>query len=366
MACSLPFRLAVLAVAAPLLAACGKTAEPTVAPRIVAVEAPMPLSGINGEAYPGSVHARVETRLSFRVAGKITERKVDVGAHVTKGTVLALLDPQDARLNVEASSASVAAAEADAKLADADFKRYQDLLSQGFISKSLLDSYQNQRDLAQARLEQARSQHAVVRNQANYTTLVADADGTVTELLADAGQVVDAGTPVFGFARDGEREAVIAVPEGQVETLTKAAGLAITLWAVPGKTYEGRVREISASADPGTRTHTARISFVAPDESVKLGMTANVIAGNAAPTQAFRLPPSALAEVNKQPSVWIVKAGEPATAQPLPVQVLQYLNDAVVVSGALQPGDRLISAGVHLLKPGMPVQPIERKAPVAL
>lgn len=366
MARSFPYRLAVLALTAAFLAACGKTAEPTVAPRIVAVEPPVPLSGMSGEAYPGSVHARVETRLSFRVAGKITERKVDVGAHVTKGTVLALLDPQDARLNVEASSASVAAAEADAKLAGAEFKRYQDLLAKGFIGQSQLDSYQNQLDLALARLEQARSQHAVVRNQANYTSLIADADGTVTELLADAGQVVDAGTPVFGFARDGEREALIAVPEGQVEILTQAAKLVITLWAVPGKTYEGRIREISASADPVTRTHTARVSFVAPDESVKLGMTANVIAGNAAPSLAFRLPAGALTEVDHKPAVWIVKAGEPATAQPVPVQVLQYLNDAVVVSGALQPGDQLISAGVHLLQPGMPVQPIQRKAAVAL
>lgn len=371
----MPFTLAIrsgaraAALAATLaLAACGANEPPPEAPRLVAVIAPEPLSGLVGEAYPGSVRARTESRLSFRVPGKIVERRVDIGSHVRKGQVLAVMDPQDARLNVEASAAAVSASEADVRLAEAEHKRHQELFDKGFISRSLLDIRSNELDLARARLEQARSQLAVIRNQAGYTTLAADADGLVTEVLAEAGQVVAAGQPVLGFARDGEREVVVSIPEGRIDVLRNAPQLGITLWAAPGKVYSGRVREIAASADRQTRTHEARVSFVDADDAVRLGMTANVIVGNAAPTQTFRLPLTAVTQLDGKAAVWAVReAGEGgATAQPVPVQVLQYLNDAAVVTGELKPDDRLVSAGVHLLTPGMAVRPLDRKAPVAL
>lgn len=353
------------------LSACRKQEAPPPAPRPVAVIAPVPLQDLAGEAYPGSVRARVETPLSFRVPGKITERRVDIGVHVSKGAVLAVLDPIDARLNVEASVAAVSAAEADAQLAESEFKRYQNLSESGFVSSSALDLRRNQMELAQARLKQARSQLAVIRNQAGYTSLTADADGTVTEVIADAGQVVSAGQPVLGFARDGEREVRITVAEGAaVEALRKAGQLAITLWAVPGKIYPGKLREIAASADARTRTHEARVSFVTSDEQVVLGMSASVIVGAASDRNAWRLPLSAVSEVDGKPVIWRVQAGAtataPVTAQPLSVQVLKYLDDSAVVAGNIAKDDRVISAGAQLLHPGMVVRPIDRTAPVAL
>ncbi|WP_428309825.1 efflux RND transporter periplasmic adaptor subunit [Hydrocarboniphaga sp.] len=351
------------------LAGCHKEAPPAASARPVAVIAPAPAQGaMVGEAYPGSVRARIESPLSFRVAGKITERRVDIGARVKKGEVLAVLDPVDARLNVEASKAAVASAEADAKLAESEYKRYVDLSERGFVSKSLLDQRANELDLAKARLDQQRSQFAVVRNQAAYTSLIADSDGIVTDIQADAGQVVSAGQAVLGFARDGEREVRISVPEGAaVETLRKATALRISLWAIPGKFYEGRLREIASAASAQTRTHEARVSFVAADDEVKLGMTANVSVGSTPGAASWRLPLSAIGDAQGKPVIWRVQGDkENTTAQPLPVTVVQLLNDSAIVSGDIKPADQVISAGVQLLIPGMPVKAIDRTAPVAL
>ncbi|MDB5971485.1 MAG: family efflux transporter, subunit [Hydrocarboniphaga sp.] len=353
------------------LTACKQESPHVVSPRPVAVISPTPQDKMIGEIYPGSVRARVESPLSFRVSGKFIERHVDVGARVKKGQVLAVLDPVDARLNVEASKAAVGAAEADTKLAESEYLRYQDLAAAGFVSRSLLDQRGNELDLAKAKLEQARSQLAVVRNQAGYTNLLADADGIVTDLQADAGQVVSAGQAVFGFARDGEREISIAVPEGTaVDTLRRASALRITLWAVPNKVYEGRVREIAAAADKSTRTYGVRISLVAADDDVKIGMTANVAVGSSPGPKSWRIPLSAVGDAGGNPVIWRVSSsrigGASAVAEALPVQVLQYLNDSAIVVGDIKPGERVISSGVQLLRPGMPIEPIDRGSPAAL
>lgn len=349
-----------------LVAGCHKPAETAAGPRVVAVVQPAAVGAFAGEAYPGSVRARVESRLPFRVSGKLVERHVEIGSHVDKGAVLAVLDPVDARLNVDAAQATVKAAEADAALAASEYRRHQDLYTKGFVSQSLVDLRRSQAEAADARLAQARSQLAVIRNQATYTHLVADSAGTVTELLAEVGQVLGAGQPVLGFARDGEREVRIAVPEGAAVTeLRSAPMLAVTLWAVPGKTYQGRVREIAAAADATLRTHEARISIVDADAAVRLGMTANVIVGTAGTAGTFRLPLSALTQIDGKPTIWRAR-GEPATAQPLTVEVVQYFEREAVVRATLAPDDAVISAGVHLLRPDMPVKPIDRNAPVSL
>jgi multidrug efflux system membrane fusion protein len=352
-------------------AGCHKEAPPAVTARPVAVIVPTPAQGaMVGEAYPGSVRARIESPLSFRVSGKITERRVDIGARVKKGDVLAVLDPIDARLNVEASKAAVTSAEADTKLAESEYKRYVDLSERGFVSKSLLDQRANELDLAKAKLEQQRSQFAVVRNQAAYTSLIADSDGIVTDIQADAGQVVSAGQAVLGFARDGEREVRISVPEGPaVDVLSKAPALRISLWALPGKVYEGKLREVASAANPQTRTHEARVSFVAADGDVKLGMTANVSVGSTPGAASWRLPLTAIGDAQGKATIWRVVGGkgdDAATAQPLAITVVQLLNDSAIVTGDIKPDDRVISAGVQLLLPGMSVKPIDRTAPVAL
>lgn len=364
------FLLLTALLATGLVAGCSRAPAPVNAPRPVVVEAPQPLGGPAGvESFPGSVHARIEADLSFRVPGKIAQRRVDAGARVQRGTVLAVLDPQDAQLNLDAARAAMQAAEADLWLAQEEERRYRDLKERGHVGQSAVDLRINTSKLAQAKLEQARSQLNLAQNQSRYTQLTADAPGVVTQILAEPGNVVAAGQPVVRFAGDGEREVRIDVPEGRVETFGKAAPIFIEMFSQPGKRYAGRVREINPQANATTRTHEARVTVLEPDAAVQLGATATVFLADAGDGKTFRLPATALGALDAQrAAVWTVVASEngTSTVKPVPVQVLQYLDGAVIVAGALTPKDRLVTAGVHLLVEGMAVQPVDRSAKAAI
>lgn len=350
------------AIAAGAFSACGNGEAPPPPPRPVLVEHPLPLAGDAGEVFPGSVRAREEADLAFRVSGKILKRSAEAGDRVRPGAVLATLDPEDAALNLKASESTVAAAEADMKLAESELTRHKDLLDKGFISKSLYDVRENTFRLAQARHEQAQSAFAVVRNQNSYTTLSADKAGLITAVLAEAGQVVAAGQPVFRFATGGEREVVIYVPEGRVEALNKAT-LAVTLWARPGRRYTAKLREVNMQADRSTRTHEARVSILDADDSIQLGMTATVLMGAKMDGQLFSVPLSALGMVKEQAVLWTVDAE--SRTRPLPVQVMRYVETAAIVSGALTPQMKIVSAGVPLMVDGQQVTTVPRQRAAA-
>ncbi|MGH8517128.1 MAG: efflux RND transporter periplasmic adaptor subunit [Panacagrimonas sp.] len=362
-----------LVLASGVLVGCADKDPPAPAPRPVVVETPQALGGPGAiEAYPGSVHARIEADLSFRVPGKIAERKVDMGAKVTPGTVLAILDPQDAKLNLEAASAALRAAEADAWLATEEERRYRDLKERGHVGQSAVDQRINASKLAQARLEQVRSQLNLAQNQSRYTRLTADRAGVVTQVMAEPGNVVSAGQPVVRVAQDGEREVRIDVPEGRVEAIAKAQQIFVEIYSQQGKRYGARLREINPQADPATRTHQARVTVLEPDAAVQLGATATVMTADASDGKTFRLPATAIgASSDGKAVVWTVTraaAGDATheTVKPVPVQVVQYLDGAVIVAGALTSQDRLVTAGVHRLIDGMAVRPIDRAAKAAL
>ena len=347
-----PRTVVFLAAASLNLSACSNGAAPAAPARPALVERPQALAQGVAEVYPGAVRAQVENELSFRVPGKIATRSVDAGAEVKAGQVLATLDPDDAKLNL-------AAARADFALAESEAERYRGLKKRGYVSQSQLDNAENHLKLARAKL-------SLAQNQSEYTELKADGDGVITAVVAEAGETVPAGRPVFHFAATGSREVLINVPEGRVDALRDAERINISLWSQPGKIYTGKIRVITPQADPQTRTHEARISITDADTAVQLGVTATVLVGAKGGAQTFRLPATALGDTGKdQARVWVAK-GNPAAAQPVPVKVLEYLNDSVIVSGDLRADDRLITAGVHLLTPGMLVQPIERSAPAAL
>lgn len=363
-----PHPLPVLAALLALVA-CSAPPPPPATPRPVVVESPLRLDGaLEREVLPGAIHARVEVDLSFRVGGKLAERKVDMGAHVERGALLAVLDPQDARLALAAARSGVAAADADLALARAEEQRYRDLRERNFVGQSQLDQRVNVTRLAEARLAQAKAEYDLAANQSRYTDLRADAAGVVMQILAEPGNVVSAGQPVVRFALDGEREAYVNVPESRVAALRAADRLDVEVLSNPGKRYQGRVRDIDPQADAATRTHLARITLVDADAAVQLGATATVLLGNAGGATSFRLPATALGNTaESQATVWRVTGeGGAQVVEPVPVEVLRYLDGSVLVSGELSPDDRLVTAGVHRLAQGMQVQAIDRRAKAAL
>ncbi len=334
-------RMLVASLAALLAAACSRPEPPAQPLRSVRV---MKLDGAAvpaGLTFPGEVRARHESRLGFRLGGKLVERRVDVGAAVKRGQVLARLDAQDASLNAGQAEASRALAEAEAK-------RYRELRAKNFVSQAVLDA-------KETALKTAAAQAGVARNQAAYTTLVADRDGVVTAVEAEAGQVVAAGQTVLRVAEGGEKEIVIAVPEADVEKLRAAEAFEVSLNSLPGRGWAGRLRELSPGADAATRTFTARIAVAQADEAVRLGMSASVRAKVSLRDTALRLPLSAFFTRNDQANVWVV---DPATQT---VKLTRVETDGVSgnelrVKSGLQPGQLVITAGANLLEDGQRVR----------
>lgn len=338
-----------------LLAACNKAPEPTALRPAMVVQASA--GDLAYEAFAGEVHAREETPLAFRIGGKVAHRLVDAGARVKAGQVLADLDASDVKLQSEADRAQLASADSDLALARAELGRYKDLASRQLVSRSLLDTRQAAYDAAASRVRQAHAQLSAAGNQVSYTALRAPGNGVVTQRQAEAGQVVAAGQAVFVLALDGEREVAISVPENDIARFTLGRDLAVELWALPGKRFAGKLREISPAADPLTRTYAARVAFDAGDSAVELGQSARVYA-LAAENSGMRLPLSALTRAGSRQAVWVV---DPKGIVHLrPIETGAYSEDGVPVRSGLQPDEWVVAAGAHLLREGEQVLPIDR------
>lgn len=307
--------------------------------------------GVNAE-FSGEVRPRIESRLGFRVAGKIVERKVDVGAVVKKGDVLMQLDPQDLKLAASQAQASLRAAETNRDLASSDYKRYQELRAKNFVSQSVLDSKRAALRAAQAEADAARAAFRGQSNQAGYTNLVSDIDGVVTGIDAEVGQVVNAGTPVVRVARTDEMEVVIGIPEDRVDEIRRIASVSVRLWANPGEAIPGRVREVSPVADPATRTYTAKVA-IPPRPDVRLGMTAAVQFAGRSGAGGLRAPLTALHHEKGVTSVWIVENG---AVKLVPVRIAGQVGNDVLLGAGVQPGQTVVTAGVNLLRNGQKVR----------
>jgi RND family efflux transporter MFP subunit len=307
---------------------------------------------VNAE-FSGEVRARVESRLGFRVGGKIVSRKVDVGSIVTKGQMLMQLDPQDLRLSQAQSLAALRAAETSRDFAKAELKRYQDLKAQNFVSQTILDGKDSAYKSAQANVDAAQAAYRGQANQAGYSNLVADVDGVVTAVDAEAGQVVAAGTPVVRVAKSGEKEIVIGIPEDKVDALKLIPEVRVRLWASPTHSVPGKIREISPAADPATRTYTVKVSIPEGLGEAKLGMTAVVQFTSKTAAPVIKVPLTALFYDRNATSVWVVENGAVKLS---PVTPAGVAGNELVLSGGVKAGQTIVTAGVNLLKPGQKVK----------
>jgi multidrug efflux system membrane fusion protein len=349
-----------------VLGGCGaaESVPEPVRPAIVAQ--PVPAAAKDAAFFSGDIRARHESQLGFRVGGKIERRMVDVGARVAAGDVLAVLDPADLRLELAASESAIVASQADASLAQAEFDRASALLERKLISTSQFESQQTALASARARLEQARAQQAVSRNQVGYAKLTADRAGVVTSITAETGQVVAPGQVVAILAQDGEPEVEIALPEAQVARYPVGTRAQVSVWSAPDRTFDGVVREVAPDADSASRTYRARVNLLQPDPAVQLGMTARVRFDGVADANLLSIPLTALHVRDETPAVWTVDAGSGQVSL-TPVQVAAYREDAVEIASGLTMDDWLVVVGVHKLHDGQTVRPIGRdNRPIAM
>jgi RND family efflux transporter MFP subunit len=337
--------------------ALGLTAAADLPPRPVRVQTIALLPSERVATYSGTIQARVQADLAFRVGGKIVERPVDLGDRVREGQLLARLDPTDLRYALEAQSQAVASAEADAANARAEMQRYERL---GRTSPAFMLSEYVRRQTAlsgaEAKLAQASRQEALARNQLAYGELRADADGLVTALPMQVGQVVQAGQAVATLAHSREIEAAVDVPENRLPEVRAADAVTVTLWSAPDRPIRGRVREIGALADSASRTFAVKITLIdAPAQDIGLGMTAAVRFVRHAGPPAALLPASALTDRDGTPAVWVLDS-KAARASLRPVTLAGASDDGMVsVTGGLRAGEQVVTAGVEQMRADLPV-----------
>ncbi len=346
-----------------LLWGCGKQQTPSPPPRPALVMKAGSRATAGNASLAGEVRSRYVSSQSFRIGGKIIERKADIGDYVKKGQILAQLDPADTDLNVSAAQSDIRSAEANRALAATELVRYRQLSARKFVSASALDIKEAELKTADARLSQIKAQADITANQARYAYLKADRNGVVTSIQAEPGQVVGSGETVAQIADIKNLEVLIAVPESLMTHVKKDAAVTLKLWANPEKIYSGQVREISPSADSSTRTFNVRVSIHEPDETVKLGMTARVKFKNDDGPQdsGLLIPSAALTELNGKPSVWVIDSDN--KAQPRQVEAGQFGEEGVLITGGLQAGELIAVAGVHTLIKDQPVKPVMETSP---
>jgi RND family efflux transporter MFP subunit len=303
----------------------------------------------------GVVKARVESNLGFRVTGKIAQRLVDRGAQVKSGQPLAILDQTDWKLQLQQAEAALSAARALRDQAVAERERVSQLRNRGWSTASDLDKANAAADQAVGAFVQAERAVTLQQNALSYATLVADADGVVTATLAEPGQVVAAGQAVVTLARSGEPEADVSVPEALLERV-RTGRATVTLWSQPDKVYAAKLRELTPSADPATRTYPARFTLEGAGAQIELGMSATVTIADASPSVA-RLPLGAILDDGKGASVFII---DPRTKELVRrnVTIAGYDAQDAIISSGLSEGDAVIGLGVQKLHDGDLVRPV--------
>jgi len=310
--------------------------------------------------YSGAVKARVEMNLGFRVAGKITDRRVNIGDRVKPGDLLAQIDPTDYQLAVKTAEANLAAAEKGVATADLANKRAQQLFDKSVTAKSQMEQAALSYDQAVSTRDAAASSVDQARNQVAYTELKADRSGIVTSISADTGAVVAAGTPVATVALDGEKEVQIAVPENDIAQFKPGKTVKASFWSDNKLVLDGNVREVSGSADAQSRTFSVRVSLP-NDDRVLLGMTATIEAavGNAETNVA--IPLSALAEKDGKKIVWIVDRNA-STVHAREIKVADFTGAGVHVADGLKTGDLVVAAGTQFMAENLKVKLPEQQS----
>ncbi|MFF0951455.1 efflux RND transporter periplasmic adaptor subunit [Rhizobium leguminosarum] len=313
--------------------------------------------------YSGSVKARTEMNLGFRVAGKITERLVDIGDKVKPGDVLARMDSTDYQLAVKTAEANLAAAEKGVETADLVNKRNQQLFDKNVSPKSQLEQASLSYDQAVSSRDAAVSALDQAKNQVSYAELKADHNGIVTTINADVGQVVASGTPVVAVAVDGEKEVQIAVPENDIAEFKPGKTVKASFWADDRLVLDGKVREVSGSADQQSRTFAVRVSLP-NDPQVLLGMTATIEADVSNGNSYVSIPLSALAEKDGKQMVWTVDR-DTATVRGRDIKVADFTGDGVHVTEGLDTGDLVVSAGTQFMSENLKVKVPDQQSALA-
>jgi len=344
-----------LVVTALLLAGCQRETEAS-APEVRPVRTVTVAKRDIGEvvSYTGRIEAEIETRLSFRIGGRMVARSVNVGDRVEPGQVVAKLEAHNELNALRSAEAAVTAAQAQFTEAQNNYERQKFLLARDVASRVQYERAEQSRDTAGAQLDSAQAQLNVARDQVGDTELKADAGGIVIATAAEPGEVVQAGQLIIRVAPKGGRDAVFDVPGQVLRSAPREPVVEVSLTDDPSVTTTGRVREVAPQADPVTRTFEVKVGLTDPPAAMRLGAT---VTGrmqiNSSPT--IEIPAAALTEFDRRPALWVVDP-KALTVSLRNVDVQRHNPATVAISKGLETGEIVVTAGAQALHPGQKVR----------
>lgn len=352
-------RAIAIALLAALLAGCAEEEKPEPIRPVLYTEVQQQDQQVLGR-FAGTIEARVQSTLGFRVGGRVARRLVDAGAEVQAGTTLATLDPTDQQNALRASEGDQARSEAQWINAQANARRQQELFDRGVGAKAMLEQAQTELSSARSSREQAEAATRQARDRLAYGTLRSEFDAVVTAWHVEAGQVVGAGQEVVTLARPDVKEAVFDLPVDIADALDEGVQFNVASQLDPSVATRGQLRELGPRADTATRTRRARLTLEDTPPGLRLG-TAVSVSLSRAQTPRSLLPASALQEVDGQQRVWVIDSAA-QTVHPRTVQVVDRDGEQISVEG-LAPGDKVVSAGLSELRDGQKIRIDEGVAP---
>ena len=345
--------LTILSVVIFLLPGCGdnqgNTTDPVRTVRYVVVGSAQTLPALE---RTGEIHAHDETILSFRTGGRIVTRSVDIGYRGNAGQLLATLENTTSQNQLDGAQADYEGAKASAQVAALNVNRMQKLMPTGAIARTQLDTARADWLVARARLKNSESALRNARESLGWTRLIAPRSGVITEVSASAGQVVNGGQSVLTLATGEALDVVFDIAKPEAIPPQEQAGLRVSLLSDPSVQASAAVRDISPQADPQTRTWRVRATLQNPPLAMALGASVTVTLPATGP-HGYALPASALSRVDDKPAVYVINPQ--SQAQLRVVVPAYYTATTVIISGGLEPGDRVITAGVSKLRSGEPV-----------
>jgi RND family efflux transporter MFP subunit len=336
------------------LASCSKEEEAAPPPprTVRVVQIHLERAGLGGSAS-GVIESRYNAQVGFLVGGRLIERRVDIGANVQKGDVLAQLDATDYKNKLAAAQSQVKAAQSEVAQAAPQEARLSSLLKQGFTTQLAYDKALLALKSAKAKVDEAQANLRLAQDQVNYTTLKADADGAVTAVGADPGQVVNAGQMIVQISQLDAREAVFSVSERAVAIMEPGLIVRVALQSDPSIAANGSVREISPTADPVTGTYKVKVALTDPADAMRLGaVVTGSVEMKGEPVAV--IPTGALLQTGGEPAVWVVSPAEKLVHRRA-VKVLRFDAESVTISEGLKEGDLVVTAGVNWLAEGQKV-----------
>lgn len=347
--------LLVTIIIAVVLTGCGEEQKTLHKPPLVKTMVAKSSENVNQNIYAGVVRGRYESNLSFQVGGRILSRNAQVGSFVRAGDALITLDPRDVIQQATQGDAQVTSRAAELELAKSNLSRYRELYDAGAVSASTLEQHQTNYNVAAAAYENAKAQAAQSHNALDYAYLTANADGVVSAVFVEVGQVVAAGQTALSLVQTDELEVEIHIPENQMQSAVIGNGAQINFWALPDENIRGVIREVSPMADSASRTYAVRLSIPNPPANLKLGMTASVSidALNSLANDLCVIPLSAIYQTQNQTQVWVVNSENKVELKE--VSVKEFGDNFVSVKG-LSKGERVVTAGVHNLRVGQEVR----------